>query len=131
MTVPRHDSYAEIAAYLATLPRARRQGSGWRIPCPHHGGPESDANVHVWPREDGTIAATCHSMGCSYADILKGLGLDTRRDQWTAGQSRSAPSRARTASHARPGAPEGHDQPESTAGEGTDARRLSVSPQPS
>ena len=123
MTVPRHhDTYAEIAAYLATLPRARRQGSGWRIPCPHHGGPESDANVHVWPREDGTIGATCFSAGCSYPDILAGLGLDTRRGQWTAGRQRSAPS------HARTGAPEGHDQPESTAGEGTDARRPTTRP---
>ena len=128
MTAPRHDTYAEIADDLATRPKARRDGDGWRIPCPHHGGPESDANAHIWPREDGTIGATCFSAGCSYADILAGLGLDTRRDQWTAGRQRSAPSHARTASRARTGAPEGHDQPESTAHGRTDARRPTTRP---
>ena len=128
MTAPRHDTYAEIADDLATRPKARRDGDGWRIPCPHHGGPESDANAHIWPREDGTIGATCFSAGCSYADILAGLGLDTRRGQWTAGRQRSAPSHARTASRARTGAPEGHDQPERTAHGRTDARRPTTRP---
>ena len=48
----RPTTYADIEGTLAGLPGAKRDGAGWRVPCPVHNG--EDANLHVWPRDDGT-----------------------------------------------------------------------------
>ena len=71
------DRYDAIAGTLAAWPGARRSGAGYRLPCPVHEG--RGANLHVWPREDGSIGATCHSHQCRYADILAALGLARRQ----------------------------------------------------
>ena len=60
-----------------------RISSGYlRIPCPAHGG--TNSNLALWVNQGG-IAARCHSAGCSYADIAKaiedryGISINPRR----------------------------------------------------
>ena len=48
--------------------------SVYRIPCPAHGG--ADPNLAIWDAHDGSLGARCHSHGCSYADILRALGVE-------------------------------------------------------
>ena len=52
---------------------ARRDGNGWRIPCPAHHG--EHPNCYVGPGDDGGVVARCWSRGCSYTSILDALGL--------------------------------------------------------
>ena len=67
----RPTTYADIEGTLAGLPGAKRDGAGWRVPCPVHNG--EDANLHVWPRDDGTTGAACHSHGCRYGELLQAV----------------------------------------------------------
>ena len=68
--------------YLAALTNCRTSSGYLRIPCPAHGG--TNTNLALWVNGDG-IAARCHSAGCSYADIAKaienryGISINPRR----------------------------------------------------
>ena len=68
--------------YLAALTNCRISSGYLRIPCPAHGG--TNSNLALWVNGDG-IAARCHSAGCSYADIAKaiedryGISINPRR----------------------------------------------------
>ena len=68
--------------YLAALTNCRISSGYLRIPCPAHGG--TNTNLALWVNGDG-IAARCHSAGCSYADIAKaiedryGISINPRR----------------------------------------------------
>ena len=67
---------------LATLANVRITRDRLRIPCPAHGG--TNSNLALWVNQGG-IAARCHSAGCSYADIAKaiedryGISINPRR----------------------------------------------------
>lgn len=56
---------------------ARADGQRRRIPCPApgHPGDRSGSNCAVWVGSDDSVGAVCHSHGCSYEDILRGLGV--------------------------------------------------------
>ena len=62
---------AEIAA---AQPKHKRDGKGWRIPCPAHGG--EDLNLRIWDGDGGRIAAKCWSRDCDWHDIMAALGID-------------------------------------------------------
>ena len=68
--------------YLAALTNCRISSGYLRIPCPAHGG--TNTNLALWVNDEG-IAARCHSAGCSYADIAKaiedryGISINPRR----------------------------------------------------
>ena len=68
--------------YLAALTNYRISSGRLRIPCPAHGG--TNSNLALWVSDDG-IAARCHSAGCSYADITAaiethyGISINPRR----------------------------------------------------
>ena len=65
---------------LAILADARITRHRLRIPCPAHGG--TNSNLALWVNDDG-ITARCHSAGCS--DIAKaiedryGIAINPRR----------------------------------------------------
>ena len=73
-----------ILDYLAALTNCRISSGYLRIPCPAHGG--TNTNLSLWVNDEG-IAARCHSAGCSYADIAKatldryGISINPRRSQ--------------------------------------------------
>ena len=68
--------------HLAALTNCRISSGRLRIPCPAHGG--TNSNLALWVNDDG-IAARCHSAGCSYADIAAatldryGISINPRR----------------------------------------------------
>ena len=51
----------------------QRSCSGFRIPCPAHGG--EDKNLSIWNTPSGGFGARCWSQGCTYKDIMKALGV--------------------------------------------------------
>ena len=65
------------SAIAAAGLRARTDGQRRRIPCPApgHPGDRSGSNCAVWVGSDDSVGAVCHSQGCSYEDILRGLGV--------------------------------------------------------
>ena len=61
------------AASIASANRPFRFNRGrWYINCPAHGG--DGQNLAVWDGEDG-IGAKCHSVGCTYAEIMRALDV--------------------------------------------------------
>ena len=61
------------AADIAARYPHRKDGSGFRIPCPVHGG--EDANCYIGPGDYGSIEAKCWSHGCKWADIMQALDV--------------------------------------------------------
>jgi len=54
----------------------RRCGEGWMaICCGHAGGKEQTASLSVREGADGKVLLNCHAEGCSYAQIVAGLGM--------------------------------------------------------
>ena len=81
-TSPHVESPHTTLDHLATLTQSRISSGYLRIPCPAHGG--TNSNLALWVNQGG-IAARCHSAGCSYADIAKaiedryGISINPRR----------------------------------------------------
>ena len=79
---PHTESPHTTLDHLAALTNSRTSRGYLRIPCPAHGG--TNSNLALWVNGDG-IAARCHSAGCSYADIAKaiedryGISINPRR----------------------------------------------------
>ena len=69
-TSPHVESPHTTLDHLATLTQSRITRDRLRIPCPAHGG--TNSNLALWVNQGG-IAARCHSAGCSYADIAKAI----------------------------------------------------------
>lgn len=46
----------------------------FRARCPGHDG-DNPTSLHVWVREDGSVAIHCHAHGCSYEQILGPIGV--------------------------------------------------------
>ena len=79
------------AAIAAAGLRASPDGRRRRIPCPAPGhlGDRSASNCAVWVASSGSVGAVCHSHGCAYDDILRGLGALSQTAN-REGDSRSA-----------------------------------------
>ena len=61
------------ASYGHPRPAGTFQGRDvFRIPCPAHKG--KDRNLALWEGDGGSLAAVCHSRGCSFQNILDALG---------------------------------------------------------
>ena len=79
---PHTESPHTTLDHLAALTNSRISRGYLRIPCPAHGG--TNSNLALWVNGDG-IAARCHSAGCSYADIARatldryGISINPRR----------------------------------------------------
>lgn len=92
MSALNHTPKAEEIA--SQYPNARRSGSGWKIPCPAHGG--EDPNCYIADGDDGSLVAHCHSRGCSWADIMDALGVPKRgQGQWYLASYRNRDGRDR------------------------------------
>ena len=64
-----------IDKVLARLDKVRASGrEQWRAQCPGHGG--KGLNLSIGEAADGTVLLTCHSRGCSFDEIVAGLGLE-------------------------------------------------------
>ena len=60
----------------ATGTEGRRDGGGFRFPCPAHGG--EDFNLRIAPGDVVPVVAWCWSHGCTYEEICASVGLDNR-----------------------------------------------------
>ena len=67
---------AAISAQEVAQSRSRNRPykGRWYIDCPAHGG--DGMNLSIWDGPDG-IGARCHSQRCSYADIMRTLGVQS------------------------------------------------------
>ena len=91
-----------ILDYLAALTNCRISSGYLRIPCPAHGG--TNTNLSLWVNDEG-IAARCHSAGCSYADIAKAT-LDRYGISINPSDPKATPPGSRTSEeHRDPGQP--------------------------
>lgn len=59
---------------LSRLPDAKKSGSGYRAPCPAHGG--EGPNLKISVGESGAVLFHCFSHDCAYEAIMKALGFD-------------------------------------------------------
>ena len=65
---------AEIAG---RFPNSRKDGSGFKVPCPAHNG--EDANCYIGDGDDGGLVAKCWSReSCTWADIMRALDVPVR-----------------------------------------------------
>lgn len=65
---------------LSALPHAKRDGSGWRSPCPgpqHEHGNRRNPALSISEGREGEVLLYCHA-GCSVEDILGAIGLQKR-----------------------------------------------------
>jgi len=90
-----------IDLVLSQLPHARRNGSGWRCPCPCHDG-KSDDSLSIDTGEDGRVLLRCFA-GCITEDILARLGLQER--DLSADNERSGKASCKPASKPQPRPP--------------------------
>lgn len=65
-----------IDRILQRIPAAKKNGKGWRAPCPAHGG--KGHNLAIYELQGGKVGLTCHSHGCKPDDVIAALGLTWR-----------------------------------------------------
>ena len=67
-----------------------------------HPGDRSSKSLHVWPVEDGRLAAKCHSHGCPTKEIATGLEQATGMDSILSGQTFQPNGKLRPALRPKP-----------------------------
>ena len=82
------------AAAVAAFYKGTKEGNGYRIPCPAHGG--KDANLKIWDSDsDGWLGATCFSHGCEWKDITDAIRRDMGLPAFKPGEG-TRPTAAKT-----------------------------------
>ena len=59
------------AGQIAEALGARPSGDGWRAPCPAHNG--DGFNLSITEGDGGKVLLHCHSHGCDFGSIVRGI----------------------------------------------------------